>query len=90
MAAALPPAQVRANLTMFLVLVDVGLVGLLAAAGRLEAAAVATGLLLLLPFSLANLAGSRLFHPGRVRAYRAAAFVLIAGAAILGLPVWTG
>lgn len=90
MAAAIPPAQVRANLTMFLVLVDVGMVGLLGATGRLEAAAVVTGLLLLVPFSLANLLGSRLFRPERVRAYRLAAFALIAGAALAGLPVWGG
>ena len=90
MAGGAAPAQVRANLTMFLVAVDAGLVGLLAAAGRLEAAAVATGLALLIPFSLANLAGSRLFDPGRVRLYRGAAFALIAGAALAGLPLWTG
>lgn len=88
MAAALPPAQVRANLTMFLVLVDIGLVALLGLTGRLEAMAVVTGLLLLMPFSLANLAGSRLFHPGRVRTYRAVAFALIVAAALAGLPVW--
>jgi uncharacterized membrane protein YfcA len=90
MAGGTAPAQVRANLTMFLVAVDAGLIALLAAAGRLEGAAVVTGLLLLVPFSLANLIGSRLFDPGRVRAWRRAAFALIVGAALAGLPVWTG
>ena len=90
MAGGTAPAQVRANLTMFLVAVDVGLIALLAAVGRLEAAAVATGLMLLIPFSLAKLIGSRLFDPGRVRACRRAAFALIVGAALAGLPLWTG
>lgn len=89
MASAMPVAQVRANLTMFLVLVDVGMVGLLAAYGGLQAAAVATGLLLLVPFSLANLIGSRLFHPDRATVYRRVAYALIVGAALAGLPLWT-
>jgi hypothetical protein len=87
-AATMPPAQVRANLTM--VLVDIGLVGLLAATGRRAALAVATVLSPPVPFGLANRAGSRLFDPGRVRACRRATFALIVGAALAGLPVWTG
>lgn len=90
MASDMPPAQVRANLTMFLVMVDIGLVSLLAATGQLHPAAAVTGLLLLLPFSLANFVGSRLFRPDRARAYRMVGLGLIVAAALAGLPVWTG
>ncbi|MFN6977760.1 MAG: sulfite exporter TauE/SafE family protein [Gemmobacter sp.] len=90
MASAMPPAQVRANLTMFLVAVDLALVVLLGATGQYGAAAVATGLVLLVPFGLANAAGSRLFHPDRARTYRVVALTLIVAAALAGLPVWAG
>jgi uncharacterized membrane protein YfcA len=90
MASPLPVAVVRANLMMFLVMVDVVMAGTLAAAGRLDAVTLVTGLGLLVPFSLANWLGSSLFDPERARAYRVLSWGLIAASALAGLPLWTG
>jgi uncharacterized protein len=90
MASPLPVAQVRANLTMFLVMVDLGLFGLLAASGQLSLALAALSLVLLVPFSLANAVGSALFRPERAATYRIVSWGLIAAAALVGLPLWRG
>ncbi|MFN3937389.1 MAG: sulfite exporter TauE/SafE family protein [Gemmobacter sp.] len=81
---------VRANLMMFLVLVDLGMVVALSATGRMGWLELALGLGLLVPFSLANWVGSHLFHPDRARAYRIASYLLIGVSALAGLPVWGG
>jgi hypothetical protein len=49
---------------------------------------VILGLILALPVMLANMAGAAIFRPERERIYRAAAYVIIAAAAISGLPLW--
>lgn len=90
MASSLPVVQVRANLTMFLVMVDVGLCVLLGATGQLSLPLAALSLGLLVPFSLANAVGSALFRPDRAATYKALSWSLIASAAIAGLPVWKG
>lgn len=88
MASPMPVAQVRANLMMFLVMVDLGLVVLLAMAGRLSLAMALVSALLLVPFSLANWIGSALFRPDRAGMYRALSWGLIAASALAGLPLW--
>lgn len=90
MASPLPVAQVRANLTMFLLMVDLGLVSVLAASGQLSWTLATVSLMLLVPFSLANGLGSALFRPERARAYRLLSWGLIAASAIAGLPFWKG
>jgi uncharacterized protein len=81
-------AQVRANILMYLVAFDVVVIALLALQDRLEAVPVILGLLLALPVMLANMAGAAIFRPEKERLYRAAAYVIIAAAAISGLPLW--
>lgn len=88
MASALPVAQVRANLTMFLVMVDLGMCGLLGLTGQLSWPLAVLSLALLVPFSLANAAGSALFRPERATVYKALSWGLIAASAIAGLPLW--
>lgn len=90
MASPLPVAQVRANLTMFLVAVDLGMCALLGATGQLSLALATLWLVLLIPFSLANAAGSALFRPERAGAYKAVSWALIAASALAGLPLWKG
>ncbi|MDX5357856.1 MAG: sulfite exporter TauE/SafE family protein [Rhodobacterales bacterium] len=90
MASPLPVAQVRANLTMFLLMVDLGLVSVLGASGQLSWTLATVSLMLLVPFSLANGLGSALFRPERARAYRLLSWGLIAASAIAGLPFWKG
>ncbi|MDP5335334.1 MAG: TSUP family transporter [Paracoccaceae bacterium] len=81
-------AQVRANILIYLFVFDIVLIAVLALQDRLEAVPVILGLLLALPVMLANMAGAAIFRPERERHYRAAAYVIIAAAAISGLPVW--
>ena len=90
MASPLPVAAVRANLMMFLVMVDAGLIVILGLSGRLEAVPMVLGLVMLLPFSLADFAGSAMFRPARAAGYRALSYALIAGAALIGLPLFAG
>ena len=89
MAAPLPAAVIRANVTMFLVLWDAMLGAVLLATGRLEAAPLIVGAALILPYTAANVIGARLFHPGREKAWRRLAYGLIAGAALAALPIWS-
>ena len=81
-------AQVRANILIYLFMFDLVLIAVLALQDRLEAVPVILGLLLALPVMLANMAGAAIFRPERERLYRAAAYVVIAAAAISGLPLW--
>lgn len=81
-------AQVRANILMYLFIFDIALIAVLAFQDRLETVPVILGLLLALPVMLANMAGAAIFRPDRERPYRAAAYMIIAAAAISGLPVW--
>ncbi|HSG57677.1 MAG TPA: TSUP family transporter, partial [Paracoccaceae bacterium] len=81
-------AQVRANILIYLFVFDIALIAVLAFQDRLEAVPVILGLLLALPVMLANMAGAAIFRPERERSYRAAAYVIIAAAAVSGLPIW--
>lgn len=81
-------AQVRANTLMYLFAFDLVLIAVLAVQDRLEAVPVILGLLLALPMMLANMAGAAIFRPEWERPYRAAAYAIIAAAAIGGLPLW--
>lgn len=88
MASPLPASAVRANVLLFLLATDVALLAGYAAAGRLVPAALWTGLLLIPPYVLANMAGAATFRPERERLYRVVAYLVVAGAALLGLPLW--
>lgn len=88
MASTLPVAAIRANTMLYLILADLLMVTLLWIKGYLVASAVALGVLMILPYTLGNWAGARLFRPEAERVYRWAAYAIIAGSAIMGLPVW--
>lgn len=89
MASPLPIAVVRANLTMFLLCVDLALICFLLATSSLTFHTVAMSVLLLVPFTLANGLGSALFRPDHARSYRLVSWGLIAASALMGLPIWT-
>lgn len=88
MASTLPAAAIRANTLLFLVIADVAMIAVLAGFGRLDGGAVAAGAALTVPCLLGNVAGGRLFDPARERTYRAAAYLVILGSALSGLPLW--
>lgn len=78
----------RANTAVFLTLSSLTFLPQLWLQGLLSADAVWLGLALLLFYGSGTILGARLFHPGREMLYRAIAYVIIAGAAIAGLPIW--
>lgn len=88
MASTLPSAAIRANLTLYLILADVILIAVLWFGDYLVPQAVWVGLGLVLPYLLGNWAGAAAFRPGAEPLYRVAAYIIIAGSAILGLPIW--
>ena len=89
MSAPLPAAVIRANILMYLVAWDVLFAMTLWAQGRLSSGPLLLGAVLILPYLGANVAGAAMFRPGRDRLYRAAAYVIITGAALLALPIWS-
>ena len=46
------------------------------------------GFAAILPYTLGNWIGAKIFRPGAEGTYRAAAYVIIAISAIYGLPIW--
>lgn len=89
LASRLPAPVVRATTMLYLFSYDIVLMGLFLYHGRLLAEAVWIGLLLAVPNVLGNLIGAAIFSPDKERVYRAAAYVLIATAAVSGLPLWS-
>ncbi len=87
MASTLPARVIRANTLLFLLLMDFGIMALYALTGQLSGQAVLIGLLLIVPYTLANMLGAVLFDKGREGVYRAVAYVIIAGSALMGLPL---
>lgn len=88
MASTHPAKVIRANLMLFLVFADYVMLGALFVSGLLAAQAVIIGLVLLIPYTLANIAGAAMFNPEREGAYRIVAYVIIAASALNGLPIW--
>ena len=87
MSAPLSAVVVRANVLMYLVLWDALFGAVLLAQGRLSTEPVLLGAALIAPYLAANVVGARLFVPSRERAYRRTAYALVAGAAVLSLPL---
>ena len=46
------------------------------------------GVLMIVPYTLGNWTGARLFRPEAEKLYRWAAYAIIAASALMGLPVW--
>ncbi len=88
MASRLPIATIRANFLLYLLMVDVLMLLSLAVLGELEGRPIALGALLVIPYVVANIGGARLFRPQSEGLFRAVAYVIIAIAAVLGLPIW--
>ncbi|APX10628.1 sulfite exporter TauE/SafE family protein [Tateyamaria omphalii] len=83
-------ARARANTLVFLTVTGLLTVPLMAMQGLLTVEAVVLGLLLIVPYGIASRVGQALFDPGRQVLYRRVAYVIIAVAIIMGLPVFGG
>ncbi|SLN42056.1 Sulfite exporter TauE/SafE [Pseudoruegeria aquimaris] len=81
-------AAVRANTLLYLLMADVLMIGVMWLGGVLVPGALVLGGLLVVPYLLANVAGAAIFCPEAETAYRRVAYLLIAGAALAGLPLF--
>jgi uncharacterized membrane protein YfcA len=84
------PAVIRANLLMFFELNGLSLGIVYVAKGLLTADAIALSLLLGGPFLLAMVVGARWFRGSSDQTYRRVAYIIIAAAALLSIPVFDG
>ncbi len=86
MAASHPVSVIRANITVYLYLADIMMIGVMALFGELVPGAVMLGLALAMPYLAGNALGGRLFRPEAARLYRLVAYAIIAVSALSGLP----
>jgi len=89
MASARPIAAIRANFLLYLLGVDVLMIGIFAATGLLDLLAITVGLICVPVYMCANVLGAWLFDPKAERLFRSVAYIVIALSAIVGLPVWS-
>jgi uncharacterized protein len=90
MASPLPVQAIRANLMMFLLMVDLVLGSMLLVTGQLLTWVMVLAAMMVLPFTLATQIGSALFRPEQAMLYRRLSWALIAASALAGLPLWKG
>ncbi|XDA99888.1 sulfite exporter TauE/SafE family protein [Sulfitobacter sp. LCG007] len=88
MSSRLPAEVIRANFLLYLLGIDMMMLAAFWLMGQLQPAAIVTGVAMIVPYVLANMAGAQLFRPGAERQFRAVAYAIIAASAILGLPIW--
>jgi uncharacterized membrane protein YfcA len=82
------PEVIRGNTMMYLFLVDILSFVVFGIKGLLVMLPVMIGLILAVPYTFAGLIGARIFNPEKEHIYRRVAYCVIAGSAILGLPIW--
>jgi uncharacterized membrane protein YfcA len=83
-----PISVIRANNLLFLYFFDVCVVLIFALSGVLTLKIFLLGSILAIPNFFGNFIGAKLFDPGKTNQYRMFAYIIIAVAAISGLPVW--
>lgn len=85
----LPVAVIRATILLFLFAFDFLILGYLTGMGRVTFATMAMGLMLAVPNMVGNWLGGWMFRPDREKLYRMIAYLVIAAAALSGLPLWS-
>ncbi|WP_424964495.1 TSUP family transporter [Dinoroseobacter sp. S375] len=80
-------ARSRANTIIVLTFSSLAFLPVMALQGAVPPSAVSLGLFLLIPYAIGTTVGRMLFTPARAGLYRVTAYVIIAAAAILGLPI---
>lgn len=83
-----PAQSVRANTIVFLAGLDAVIVANLALGDQLGWDIALLALILSVPYFITSLIGQALFDPAHERAYRVAAYGVIALALVSGLPIW--
>ncbi|MEC7963769.1 MAG: sulfite exporter TauE/SafE family protein [Pseudomonadota bacterium] len=90
MASTTAAAVTRANIMLYLVVVDLFLIGVLSLQGEMALMPLVLGLVLAIPNLLGNLAGAAMFHPDRQMLYRVFGYVVMITVGLSGLPLWDG
>ncbi len=88
LASRLPVAGTRANIFLFLIIADIQLLAVFGFRNVLDIEAALMGVGLALPYLMAIAIGSRFFRPESETSYRAVAYLIIAGSAIAGAPLF--
>lgn len=88
MASTHPASVIRANLMLYLICADILMLALFAISGFLSLTPVLLGFVVAVPYLLANIVGAAIFKPEYEKAYRIAAYAIIAASAVTGMPVW--
>ncbi|CUH53805.1 sulfite exporter TauE/SafE family protein [Shimia marina] len=84
------PKVIRANTSAYLFFYDILLLIVVFGLGRFDSTPFVLGFMLSLPAMAGNLLGGWLFHPDYERLYRGVAYMIIAMAALSGLPFLDG
>lgn len=84
------PAVIRANLLLFFTGLELAGLATFGLLGMLSPHLVALGLLLALPYTAATVAGAGVFRRRGDVMFRRAAYLLVGGAALSGLPLFGG
>ncbi|RKF13981.1 sulfite exporter TauE/SafE family protein [Roseovarius spongiae] len=79
---------VRANTIVFLAALDLVIVANLLLSGAVGWSVFLLAAALAVPYFFTTMIGQSLFHPGRERFYRSAAFGVIGLAVVSGMPIW--
>lgn len=89
MASSLPVSVIRANNTLFLILIDILLFLIFWLKGMLIFNFIIVGLIIAIPYLVFCVVGAKLFNPSREKLYRIAAYTIIFFSAISALPIWS-
>lgn len=81
-------AVTRGNLACFLTFNSLLMMPMMWLQGLIDGPAFWLGAILLAPYAAGTWAGARLFRPEGAGLYKAAAFILIGAAGVMGLPIW--
>lgn len=88
MASTLPPAVIRANNTLFLLVVDVLFFSIFWFKGLLLTHYILIGIIIAVPYLTFCILGAFLFNPRREKIYRITAYIIIFISAFSALPIW--
>ena len=88
MASTLPPAVIRANNTLFLLVVDVLFFSIFWLKGLLLTHYILIGIIIAVPYLTFCILGAFLFNPRREKIYRITAYIIIFSSAFSALPIW--
>jgi uncharacterized protein len=78
---------IRANILIYLFLVDILTLLYMAMAGYIAATPVVIGVALIIPYAVFNIIGAKLFRPDKEKLFRIIAYCLIGFSAVSNLPI---